>query len=382
MNMKTDHHSLQEPERRKETQEIDLVDQLRRMWQSRRLILRITCVFFLVGLLIALFGSKEYTAGCQFVPQTKSNMSTSGITSLAALAGVNMNGLINNDQLISPIVYPNVMASTAYGRDLLRTEIHLSGEEGPITLLTYLSDKKYNKLSIGGAIMKYTIGLPAVIYRAIKGDPDKQDTTFSDAGSTPFIVLTKEERKAIRALKEIVTMKVEEKKGYVVIMAHMPEARAAAEVAESAVQLLQQYVTAFKLEKVQSNLDFIQERYDEKRRDYERIQERRAAYKDANQGLTTNRASTMLEKLDNEYNLAYELYQNMASQLEQAKIQVKETTPVFTLIDPVTMPTRPSKPRRMLTLVGFTFFGFAAACGYVFVRPSLQAIFRKEEPTE
>lgn len=381
MNRNTE--SPQKPEQRDEAQDIDLVELLRRLWCSRRLILKITGICFVIGLLLAIFGSKEYTAGCQFVPQTKSNMASSGMASLAALAGVNISSLMGSDQLISPMVYPNVMNSTAYRRDLLRTEIHLEGEKEPVTLLTYLSDKKYRKLSVGGAILKYTIGLPGVIIRAIKGDPDERDSTLAgNGGDYPFIVLTKEERKAIRALKKIVTMKVEEKKGYVVMLAHMPEARAAAEVAESAVQLLQQYITDFKLQKVQGNLDFIQARYEETRQEYERIQEYRAAYMDANQGLSTNRATTTVEKLDNEYNLAFDLYQSMASQLEQARIHVKETTPVFTFIDPVTMPVRPSKPRRMMTLVGFTFFGLVLGCGYVFARPALQQIFGEEKREE
>ncbi len=59
----------------------------------------------------------------------------------------------------------------------------------------------------------------------------------------------------------------------------------------------------------------------------------------------------------------------MATQLEQAKIQVKETTPVLTVISPVAMPVKPSKPRKMMLLAAFTFLGLVAGSGYVLVRP-------------
>ncbi|HJC77323.1 MAG TPA: lipopolysaccharide biosynthesis protein [Candidatus Alistipes excrementavium] len=357
----------QQPEER----EIDLIDLIRKLWLERMFILKVTGVFILLGLLTALTGAKEYTASCQFVPQTSKNANNSSMARLASLAGINMGSLATGEQLLSPLVYPNVLNSIAFKRDLLQTQIRINGEEEPITLLTYLSDKKYRKFSLTGTILKYTVGLPGLIVHAIKGEPEEQETIADES----FVVLTKEEYTAVRALESVIGIEVEEKKGYIALSAQMPEPYAAAQVAESALELLQKYITEFKVDKVQSNLEFIQERYDELKKEYEEIQELRAAYKDANQGISTSRARTNLEKLDNQYNLAYSIYSEMATQLEQAKIQVKETTPILTVIDPVSMPIKPSKPRKMMILVGFTFLGGVAACGYVLIAPTLREAF-------
>lgn len=357
----------QQPEER----EIDLIDLIRKLWLERMFILKVTGVFILLGLLTALTGAKEYTASCQFVPQTSKNANNSSMARLASLAGINMGSLATGEQLLSPLVYPNVLNSIAFKRDLLQTQIRIKGEEEPITLLTYLSDKKYRKFSLTGTILKYTVGLPGLIVHAIKGEPEEQETIADES----FVVLTKEEYTAVRALESVIGIEVEEKKGYIALSAQMPEPYAAAQVAESALELLQKYITEFKVDKVQSNLEFIQERYDELKKEYEEIQEQRAAYKDANQGISTSRARTNLEKLDNQYNLAYSIYSEMATQLEQAKIQVKETTPILTVIDPVSMPIKPSKPRKMMILVGFTFLGGVAACGYVLIAPTLREAF-------
>ena len=359
--------TTQQPEER----EIDLIDLIRKLWLERMFILKVTGEFILLGLLTALTGSKEYTASCQFVPQTSKNANNSSMARLASLAGINMGSLATGEQLLSPLVYPNVLNSIAFKRDLLQTQIRIKGEEEPITLLTYLSDKKYRKFSLTGTILKYTVGLPGLIVHAIKGEPEEQETIADE----PFVVLTKEEYTAVRALESVIGIEVEEKKGYIALSAQMPEPYAAAQVAESALELLQKYITEFKVDKVQSNLEFIQERYDELKKEYEEIQEQRAAYKDANQGISTSRARTNLEKLDNQYNLAYSIYSEMATQLEQAKIQVKETTPILTVIDPVSMPIKPSKPRKMMILVGFTFLGGVAACGYVLIAPTLREAF-------
>lgn len=372
------HQNNTQTPQKPEEHEIDLVELIQKLWNRRRFILKVTGVFVLLGLLLALFGTRAYTASCQFVPQSSRNANNSSMARLASLAGINMGNLVNSEQLLSPLVYPNVLNSVAFKRDLLQTRINLKDVDEPVTLLTFLSDDQYRKFSLTGTILKYTIGLPGLIVQAIVGEPEERTPNPNE----PFIILTKEERRAVKALNSIIGMEIEEKKGFITLVAQMPEPFAAAQVAESALELLQKYITEFKVDKVQSNLEFIQERYDELKKEYEQIQEQRAAYKDANQGISTSRARTNLEKLDNQYNLAYNVYSEMATQLEQAKIQVKETTPILTVIAPVAMPIKPSKPRKLLILVGFTFLGGVAACGYVLLSPVLGEMFgspRKEE---
>lgn len=359
-------------------QEIDLLELLSKLWRRRRTILYVTGGFMVLGLLMGLFGARWYTASCQIVPQTTRTASNSSMARLATLAGINMGSLSNTEQVLSPLVYPNIVSSIAFQRELLATPINVNNEPEAITLLTYLTDEKYEKFSLSATVMKYTIGLPSVILQAIRGEREEKEPPQTD-----IIVLNRDERRAIKQLRHIVGMELEEKKGYITIMAQMPEPYAAAQVAENALRLLQRYITEFKIDKVQNNLEFIQERYDELKKEYEQIQLIRARYKDSNQNTSTSRARTELEKLDNQYNLAYSMYSEMATQLEQAKIQVKETTPVLTVINPVAMPTRPSKPRPIWLLAGFTFLGLLIGCGYVLLWPvvtqTMQTIRREEK---
>ena len=72
------------------------------------------------------------------------------------------------------------------------------------------------------------------------------------------------------------------------------------------------------------------------------------------------------------------MYSELASKLEQAKINVKETTPILTVINPVTVPLEKSKPRRALILFGWTFFGVVLGMGAVLVLPSVAEITGSE----
>ena len=158
----------------------------------------------------------------------------------------------------------------------------------------------------------------------------------------------------------------------------MPEAVAAAQMAQATFALLERYITEFKIEKVQSNLDFVQERYDEAKRNFEDVQARRAKLRDANMNTSRYSARTELERLDAEYTLAQGVYTSLAQQVEQAKISVKETTPILTIIKPVTVPYKRSKPQRVQILFIFTFLGFAAGAGCVLGIPTVAEIFGSE----
>lgn len=379
--MEENKHNIDQPAG--EEQELDLVELIRKLWLRRKLIIWTTVAGIVLGLCVGLTSTKAYTAGCVIVPQSTSRTSSS-LSRLASLAGVNMSGL-DQAQVLSPLVYPNIMENTNFRLDLLRTEIDIKEEEEPVTLLTYLSDKKYRKFSLTGTILKYTLGLPGLIKQAIAGEKEEQEELAADTTGREIIVLTKEELSALKALSGIISMSLEEKKGYITLTAVMPEPYAAAQVAESAQKLLERYVTEFKIQKVASNLDFMQERYDETKREYERIQALRAQYRDAHQNISTSRARTEMEKLDNQYNIANQIFSEIALQLEQAKIEVKKTMPLLTVINPVTMPTKPSKPRKMLLLAAFTVLGCMAGCGWVLVEPVAREIFtdiRRKEETE
>jgi uncharacterized protein involved in exopolysaccharide biosynthesis len=68
------------------------------------------------------------------------------------------------------------------------------------------------------------------------------------------------------------------------------------------------------------------------------------------------------------------LYSELATQLEQAKIEVKKDTPILTVVRPVTIPYKKSKPQRLQILVVFTFLGVVAGAGLVLGLPMLANI--------
>ena len=354
-------------------QEIDLVELIQRMWINRGLILKLTVIFMVVGVFVALFSSKVYTASCDVVPQTSDGSGSSKMSSLAALAGINLNQSMDVKAL-SPLVYENILRSTTFRKELMQTPIEFEKAGKAVSFYEYYTSKEYNKPSVLGYIKKYTIGLPFVILNAIRGEQELPQMSAAGDAAQQIESLTEDEYKVSQILSQAVTIKLTEKKGYVTITANMPEAVAAAQLAQATLSLLQKYITEFKIDKVQSNLDFVQSRYDEAKKNFEDIQFRRAKHRDANQNVIKHSARVEQEKLDAEYTLAMTLYTELAKQLEQAKISVKETAPILTVINPVTIPYKKTKPQRAMILLAFTFLGVAAGAGLVLGIPALADI--------
>ena len=356
-----------------EEQEIDLVELIQKMWINRWLIIKVTGVFVVLGVLVALFSAKVYTASCDIVPDTGKS-GNSKMSSLAALAGVNL-GEGADVTALSPLVYQNIMNGTSFRKELMQTKIDFEEVDKPVSFFDYYTSEEYNKPGVFDYIKKYTIGLPFVILNAIRGEqPEPDYSAIGNSEGPTMETVSKDEYNALKILEQCVSLTLDNKNGYVTITTNMPEAVASAQLAQATVVLLQKYITEFKIAKVQSNLDFIQSRYDEAKKNFEDIQIRRAAFRDANTNTNKYSARVEVEKLDAEYTLAMNLYSELATQLEQAKIEVKKDTPILTVVRPVTIPYKKSKPQRLQILVAFTFLGVVAGVGLVLGLPMLANI--------
>ncbi len=344
--------------------EINLIELIVRLWSKRAFILKFTIAFMAIGVIVAIFSPKQYSASCTIVPQTNKKNVSSGLSSLASIAGVSLNE-IGSGESLSPMVYGNVLNNTKLLKELIVIPINFVEYEKPITLLDYYTNPEYKKKSVFGTIAKYTIGLPGLILGAIFNKDDGSENG-NIAGDTELVTLSKNEMDCIKILKACTMINIEDKKGYISLSATMPEPVAAAQVVQGMVTLLQNYVTEFKIQKATADNEFITKSYNEAKDVFLEKQDQYAKFKDANRVISTAVAATKDEHLRNEYNLAYSLYSELAKQKIQSEIKVKEDTPIFTIIEPVTVPLEKSKPKRSMILVVFTLLGGVMSCGLIF----------------
>jgi len=345
--------------------EIDLIQLAKTLWEGRKTVIRITLIFMVLGLFIAIFSAKEYTATTTMVPQSAEGGSKLGgsLGGLAAMAGINL-GSMGGGSSIPPTLYPKIISSIPFQKELMQTPLSIEGQSGQVTFADYYLEIK--KPGLLGTIKKYTIGLPGLIIKAIRGE--RTDAMLASQSNDQLLSITEDEKKLIRILSAQLSLEVNDKDGYVSLSARMPEAKAAAQLAKKAQELLQEAITDFKIQKAKDQLAFVEERYAEKEAVFNAVQEKLARFRDQNRNVSTAVAQTQLERLQSDFSMASSVYTELAKQLETQKIQVKEDTPVFTIIEPVSIPMDKSKPQRPMILVIWTFLGGIVGVGMVFGR--------------
>jgi uncharacterized protein involved in exopolysaccharide biosynthesis len=353
-----------------EDDEIDLIALVKTFWKGRPILIKSILIFGIIGFIVAISSPKEYIAQTVMVPQVGEGQSKlGGLGGLAAMAGINISTGSTGSEL-SPTIYPQIVASIPFQLELMNTPLKFQELATPVTLFEYYT--KESKPSSISSFMKYTIGLPGVVLGAIKGKAPVED--LLGTGAKQPLQLSEDQRDVRKKLTQLVSLEVNAKEGYLTLSTKMFEAGPAAQLAQRAQELLQQYIIEFKVKKTKANLDFVQQRYDETEKKFEAAQQRLAQFRDRNKNMSSAIASTEGERLTSQFNLVYGVYSELAKQLEQAKIQVKQDTPVFTVIEPVSVPTERSKPNRPMILFIWIFLGGVVGTGVIFGRQYLATI--------
>lgn len=358
--------------------EIDLIALAKTVWEGKKTIIFSVIICGIIGVTIAMLSPKEYTASTTMVPQVSDGASKmGGLSSLAAMAGFNLN-TGNSSADLSPMLYPQIIASVPFQLEIMNIPFTFPDVEKPVSLFQYYTEiKKPGAIAL---VKKYTVGLPGVIIKALKATPPETTTLTNNK----LIWLTIEQDGIRQALEKTITLEVDSKEGYLTLTANSEDALLSAQIAEKTLDLLQQYITTFKIGKATEQLRFIEERYNDNKQEFENAQTALANYRDKNKNVTSARARTREERLQSEYQLAFDVYSGLAQQLEQARIQVKEDTPVFSVIKPVTVPIEKSSPNRPMILFIWIFLGGIVGIGWVFGKEFLESIKTKwnSEPVE
>ena len=340
--------------------EIDLVEVAKLIWQKRKFILKITAIFFLTGLIIAFTSKVEYAATCKLLPESQNSeaLNLGGISRLAGLAGFDLSGFKDRAGSLRPELYPEIVKSTPFVDKLIHTPVLFERQDTIISSFYYFSE-----LDRPSLLSWITVGLPGKLKKLLSNKEN-----IKELDNKNFVRYTKEEWEILENYTDRLSVEVDKKSQIIEIVAEMPDAVAAAEIAGLVVQGLTTQVTNHKTEKTKIYLDFIEERFLEAKKDYERIQKRVARYSDRNRNLADALAQAEHQRLKYELDIAFEVYKQLTTQLEQVKIKIKEETPVFTVLEPVRIPEKKDKPKRMIILLVSIFLGLSFCITFVFLR--------------
>ena len=353
--------------------EIDLIELLKKVYLEKKFILKVSVLAGLFGIVYALFQPNEFTSTTTFIPQLSSGVKTGGssLGGLASLAGINLGGMESSSEF-PPSLYPQVVNGIPFKIDLLSSTINLNG--GEILVKDYFSNQGGSSLNILGTIKKYTIGLPSLIL----GSFNSQDVALS---KSEIYTVTEEDQELFKTVSSALSLSINDKEGFITISFTDNDKNIAAQITQIAQTLLQKKIIEFKNQSSKEMLDFATKQYDEKQASYEKLQDKRAIFVDKNINISSSLFQNKLSRIESEVNISASIVQQLASQVEQAKLQVNKDTPVFTTIQPVTIPFERSAPKRFQIVIVFGFLGIVVSVGYVLVKEPLKEIIQKIKST-
>lgn len=343
-----------------EMNEIDVIALISKLWDNRKTIIKWCVVGVVLGLVVGFSLPKKYYASVVLAPETEQRIG-SGVSSIASMMGVSLD---NSVDAIGLDMFPDVVSSTPFLFDLMDLPVKFERRDSVITtdLLDYLLE--YQK----SPWWSHVIGAPFKLLGWVMtiGKEEIPDVPLSEMNPQN---LPRKVRRVIDYLSHNINVSVDKKTGKTTISLYMQDPYVVSTVVETVKDNLVCYITSYRTSKVRQNVDNLTRICDERRADYYRAQQAYASYVDANKSVVLLSAQAEQQRLQQEMNLAYQVYSQVATQLEAARIKVQEAKPVFAVLEPVSVPDRKAAPSKAKILIAFVFMaGLAASAWILWVR--------------
>lgn len=353
-----------------EEKEIDLLELAAKLWHQKKKLIKWSICGAVIGLIVAFSIPREYATSVKLAPEANdSKASAGGLGALASMAGLGSTG--GGADAVYPMLYPDVVSSVPFVTSLFDVVVTTKEDDKKMTVQQYMEEE------VRSPWWSFLFKIPGAIIGIFKSPEEVEEGHKLDN-----FQLTQDESLLVEAMNKRVGASVDAKTSVVTIDISMQDPLVSAVLADTVVSRLQQYITAYRTNKARQDLEYAVKLNDEAKQTYYDAQQKLAEYQDRNQGIAFNSAKTTLARLENEAQLAFSLYNQTAQQVQKAQAKVQETTPVYAIVTPATVPVKPASPRKAMILIGFTFLAFVAcAAKILFLDPMIASgaasIFKK-----
>lgn len=347
---------------------IDTITLLKKIWNDRMIVLKAVILSFIIGCFIAILSPVVYISETTFVPQTSdTNDSNKSLNSLASLAGINLSQESSAlDTYVSPLLYSKIIESEEFLISLINKKLILvDGKEKSIK--DYISESNFFNFNIIGFIKKYTFDQ----FKSGSNEVTKSKV-FKD-----FNFISKEEYGAINAFKEKFKIEINAQDGYIKVLAEDKDAFVSSQLAKLVTKELQSRIISLRTNKIKEQLEYSKDEYFKKKEEFERLQNNLAEFKDSNKNISSAVFLAELEKLESEYRLQENIMISLATEYNNNKIKFNKDTPIFSVIDDVSVPNQKSKPKRKQILFISIILGFIISTSYSLSVDRIKEVIQK-----
>ncbi len=324
--------------------------------KHKKLYLKVLPVAFVLAAIYALSLPNYYECTVKLSPEMSGSRSTSGLASLASSFGVNIGSATAGADAIVPTLYPDLMNSSDFKTSLFPVKVTIEGDkekgekDRTMDYYDYLKDEQ--KAPWWSSAMK-------VLFSLFNG----QSSMVNDKVD-PFR-LTKQQAAIAKALDQKIVCDVDKKTMVITITVTDQNPVICATMADSVKNRLQKFITDYRTSKVRVDLEYNKKIAAETKARYEKARQKYSEFMDANQDIVLQTVRQKQTDLENDMQLQYNAYQQVAAQLMAAELKVQQETPAFTTLQSATVPVVKAGPKRSQMCLIFLFLAFLGVTAWI-----------------
>ena len=250
---------------------INIVEVIRILWADKKKVCIYSFVAGVIGVALAFGTPKVYKSTVILAPEESGQGFSGSISSLASMVGMNMKIGQTGDALY-PEIYPDLMKSTDFIVGLFPIKVKKDKTGEQYTYQDYLQN--HQKI----AVADYPKAVILNIIEKLKSEESSGPGHKVD----PFR-LTKKEDEIAKAISGNIDCSVDKKTNVITIIVKDQDPLIAATVADSVQLHLQKAITEYRTKKARVDLEYMEQLFDEARRQYDKARQTYAAYADENQ---------------------------------------------------------------------------------------------------
>lgn len=322
--------------------------------KHKKLYFYVLPVVFLVAALYAMSLPNYYNCTVKLSPELSGNRTTSSLSSLASGLGIDLgSALSSTSDALRPALYPELMASVDFKAELLKVKVKPRDKEMELSYFDYLRD---------GQKRPWWTSAISLLF----GESSKVDTTRLDPHR-----MTKRQAAIARTVGRKVSCTVNKKTSVITISVLDYDPEVCTTIADSAMVLLQRFITNYRTRKARVDLEHNQKMHDEAKAKYEKACQDYAQYVDANMNSFLEEVRQKRLNKETEMQLQRTIYQQVSARLKQAEMKVQEDTPAFAVVQASTVPVKKAGPKRTYICLLAMIMAFVATTFYILLKKTV-----------
>ena len=327
-------------EEKKELEVIDLRVVFKKIYERRRLFIKVLPIVFVLSCAFILCLPRYYQSTLSLAPEIGGTSGLGGtLGSLASSFGLDLGSMETTDA-INPMLYPDLMEDNGCVVGLF--DIKVKSKDGEIACSYYDYLLKHQKRPFWQYVIVWVKKLL----------PKDEEHVINKGNKLNPYVLSKRQDEICKLIRDKVSISIDKKTAVISISVEAQDPLICKTVADSVKERLQTFITNYRTNKARIDEKHYKNLVEEAKADYEKARRLYGSYADSNMEMVLESYRAKQTDLENDMQLKYNTYTTLMTQYQMAKAKVQERTPAFTLVQGAAVPIKPAGPKRMLFVVG------------------------------